>query len=138
ELFSHFRLQYALIQLAICSVLLALGRKRWFAVVALAAIPNVVPLVPYLPTDAFDVRAVAPNASLKLMAVNVEWRNRASERLLEMIEAESPDIVLVVELTEAWQQRLAPIFPEYPHRVLAPDPGAFGIGLLSRLPLRDA
>src|SRR5690606_598491 len=79
-----------------------------------------------------------------LMSVNVEWRNTSSERLLEMIRTESPDAVLVVEYTDDWRERLEPLFTHYPHRVLRPDDdgrpdnGAFGIALLSRLPLRDA
>lgn len=138
ELFTHFRLHYAALQMLLGAALLALGRRRTLAVVALAAVPNIVPLIPYVPIGTIEARAVATRGSTTLMAVNVEWRNRSSERLLELIELESPDVVLIVELTPRWQQRLEPIFADYPHRVLSPARGAFGIGLLSRLPLKDA
>lgn len=136
ELFTHFRVHYVVAQLALVAALAGLRRRRFAALVALAVAPNVWPLLPYVPPA--TPTAVASDARITLMAVNVEWRNRSSERLLEMIRAESPDAVIVVELTEPWSERLAPLFAEYPHRILIPDSGAFGIALLSRLPLRNA
>jgi endonuclease/exonuclease/phosphatase (EEP) superfamily protein YafD len=136
ELFTHFRLHYVALLLPLAAALAMLGRRRFAAVLALAAVANVWPLLPYLP-GAPSAHAVAGKATLELMAVNVEWKNGSSERLLEMIRAESPDAVLVVEYTHDWAERLAPIFGEYPHRVLLPAEHAFGLALLSRLPLRD-
>lgn len=141
ELFSHFRPQYAALQLPLCAALFALGRRRVAAALALALVPNVWPLVPYLSGAAPAI--AAGGKPIVLLSANVEWRNTSSERLLEMIRAESPDAVLVVEYTESWRERLEPLFASYPHRVLRPsaprsDDEGFGIALLSRLPLRDA
>ncbi len=147
ELFAHFRAHYVLLALPLCAALVALGRRRVAAVLALAIVPNAWPLLPYLSAAGPAPAAVAANgsgrasdaasATVKLLAVNVEWRNRSSERLLELIRAESPDAVLVVEYTDEWGARLEPIFADYPYRVQLPDERAFGIALLSRLPLRD-
>jgi len=148
ELFSHFRPHYVALQLPLCGALFALGRRRVAAVLALLAVPNVWPLLPYLSGAGPAAPAVAAgdpkrvsdtifSGRVELMAVNVEWRNRSSERLLEIIREESPDAVLIVEYTEEWRKRLTPVFADYPHRVLIPDETAFGIALLSRVPLRD-
>src|SRR5690606_6215825 len=137
DLFAHFRPHYVALQLPLCVALVALRRRRAAAVLALAVVPNVWPLLPYLSAAAPAASAVAANEPIRLMAVNVEWRNRSSAGLLEMIRAESPDAVLVVEYTDEWRARLEPIFADYPHRVLLPDERAFGIALLSRVPLRD-
>lgn len=149
ELLSHFRLQYVAAAIPLCAVLVAVRRPRWCAAVALAAVPNVLPVLPYLTSSgaahATGVPApgrVAVNETLieplRVMAVNVEWRNASAERLLSTIETESPDVVVVVELNAAWVERLRPLHEEYPHRLLVPADGAFGIGLFSRRPLAGA
>src|SRR5690554_988818 len=136
ELFSHFRLQYVAAQLPLAVLLAALGLRRFAAVVALAAVPNLWPLAPYLAPGA---QAAANGRTLGVVAVNVAWHNRSvPDRLLETLAAESPDVIVVVELTDAWIERLRPLFEHYPHRLLAPEHGAFGAGLLSRHPLADA
>ncbi|MFS8608174.1 MAG: endonuclease/exonuclease/phosphatase family protein [Gammaproteobacteria bacterium] len=135
ELFSHFRLQYFAAQFPLALVLAMLGRRRFAAVVALAAVPNVLPLAPYLSPGA---QAAANGRTLEVVAVNVEWRNPHAKALLATLEAESPDVIVVVELTDTWVERLRPVVERYPHRLLAPERGAFGIGLLSRYPLEDA
>jgi len=147
ELFSHFRPHYVLMSIPLCAALVALGRRRFAAVLALSIAPNAWPLLPYLSPSGPAAAAIAASgptrepgaaqSTIELFAVNVEWRNRSSERLLEMIRDESPDVVLVVEYTDEWGTRLEPIFADYPYRVLLPDDRAFGIALLSRLPLRD-
>lgn len=148
ELFSHFRAHYVLLQLPLVVALVALGRRHVAALLALAVVPNAWPLLPYVSAAGPAQAAVAAGGSgrasdavsstIELMAVNVEFRNRSSERLLEMIRAEAPDAVLVVEYTDEWRARLEPVFEDYPHHVLLPDDdAAFGIALLSKLPLRD-
>lgn len=135
ELFAHFRVQYVAAQLPLAVLLAMLRRRRFAAVVALAAVPNVLPLVPYLAPGA---QAAASGRTLDVVAVNVEWRNPSAKGLLETLAAETPDVIVVVELTETWVERLRPLLEHYPYRVLAPERGAFGIGLLSRHPLEDA
>lgn len=135
ELVTHFRVQLAAAHLLLAAALLTLGRPRWSAAVALLMLPNAWPLVPYLAPGA---HAAAGHGTLDVVVVNVEWRNPSAAKLLERIESESPDVVVIVELTEGWADKLRPLFTEYPHRVLQAESDAFGIGILSRHPLDDA
>ena len=137
DLFAHFKLQYAALLLVLTGALLALGRRRFAALTALCLLPNVWPLAAYWAAVAPASPAVAEVDRIKLMSVNVEWRNRSAARLLDMIRDEAPDAVLVVEYTAEWRERLGPIFADYPHRVELDGGRAFGIALLSRAPLKN-
>ncbi len=137
DLFAHFKLQYAALQLALIAALMARGRRRFATIIAVSILPNLWPLAAYWPAAVPASPAVAAVHHVKLMAVNVEWRNRSAAQLLDMIRDEAPDAVLVVEHTAEWGKRLEPIVADYPYRVVLEGGRAFGIALLSRAPLRD-
>jgi endonuclease/exonuclease/phosphatase (EEP) superfamily protein YafD len=133
ELLTHFRMQYLGVQALLFALLLLQRRFRWCFALGSCAVLNGLPLVPYLPLGA--AIASEAEATVTLMTVNVEAGNRHHERLLDIVAEEAPDVLLVVEFTHAWQEKLRPLFRMYPHRVLLPEPSAWGIALLSRYPL---
>ena len=136
ELFTHFRLQYAAVQLPLVVALLARRRFLWCVAVAAAVLPNALPVLPYWSHSAAGAAASAPSVEpITLIAVNVEARNTSHERLLDIVAAEDPDLLMVVEFTPAWRERLRPLYERFPYRVLHPRPDAFGVALLSRHPL---
>jgi endonuclease/exonuclease/phosphatase (EEP) superfamily protein YafD len=106
----------------------------WCGALAACAALNVAPLLPYV-WGTPDAR-VAP--TLTVLAVNVQARNPESAALLEIIAREDPDVVLFIEFTKRWAERLAPLASRYPHRYELPRDDAFGIALFSRHPLESA
>jgi endonuclease/exonuclease/phosphatase (EEP) superfamily protein YafD len=135
DLFSHFRVQYA-IGLAVGLVAAAVLR-RW-GIVLLAVqilVLDVMFLVPaWLP--AASPPADAPR--VKLLLVNVHLSNRAFGRTIELIRREDPDLVVLLEIDAAWIDAVSPILASHPHRKLVPREDNFGIGVWSRHPLREA
>ena len=75
---------------------------------------------------------------LRLLTANVWYPGNDYGRLLELVERERPDVIGLTELTRDWAAGIAPGLEDYPYRVLRAQPGAYGIGLYSRLPLRNA
>lgn len=79
-----------------------------------------------------------PTWPFKAMAYNVLYDAPAEdmEKSLEVIEREKPDILCLRELTpefaKAFRERLG---KEYPHTVLKPRRGTWGMGIASRHPL---
>jgi endonuclease/exonuclease/phosphatase (EEP) superfamily protein YafD len=136
ELFAHFRLQYLAIQAAVLLPLAALRRPRWCVAVVLAMMLNAAPIAPYLPR-AIEA-SVSAGHGINVMAVNVSKRGVGAERLLEIIEIESPDLVLLVEYTPSWGRQLHAIRDAYPHQLTIPRDDAFGLALLSRHPFERA
>lgn len=147
ELASHFRLQYAVAGLVLALLLMLRRRFAWSAALAAASALGVPSLLAYPPLPVFNLRATLPAGtvesgpsavSLKIASANLFFRNTDPARLAPIVEAASPDLVVLEEFTPAAAKALQRLAHEYPHRVEAPARGPYGIALLSRYPLADA
>jgi endonuclease/exonuclease/phosphatase (EEP) superfamily protein YafD len=135
ELATFFRPQYAVL-LGIAALVAVV--LRWFRVAVTAAalaLVNVV-VISQVPLAASNVDTAAPQ--LRLLLVNLEYGNAEHEQVSSLIREVDPDVVGLTELTPAWVDGLEAALDPYPNRVLAPDEGAYGVGLYTRLPLSDA
>ena len=74
----------------------------------------------------------------KLFVYNVRMKNKRKEETVKAIFAADPDVILTNEIDQEWAEALADLHPNYPHRVLMPLSNTYGMGLYSRLPLKDA
>jgi len=137
ELFSHFPVQYAIAQIVGIAFFL-IFRQRWLGLVSLPLLAlNLWLLLPYYffwqPGAAAATTGSDP--SLRLMTLNLNARNTQADLVLQAIEAEDPDLVLLIEMTPEWWQALPAEFQQrYPYRASELDTGTFGIALFSRLP----
>jgi endonuclease/exonuclease/phosphatase (EEP) superfamily protein YafD len=137
ELTTHFRVQYVAVSVLLL-VALAL-RRQWTACGALviASAVSATPLLPYLPLTRTEQSAAAP-VSLRLLTVNVSFRQFSARRLLELIRESAPDVVVVQELTPHADSVLADLDTAFPHHHKFAADGPTGIGLWSRLPLESS
>ncbi len=118
---------------------------RWydwaFAAVAAATVAwQAWKVLPYTPLWRVEVkRAERPtrDRTLRIVMSNVEMGNREYDRWRRVIAAEDADIILAIEIDEAWLAALAPFRERYPHVVAQPQDNCYGMALLSRLPLHD-
>jgi endonuclease/exonuclease/phosphatase (EEP) superfamily protein YafD len=128
DLAAHWQWWYAALWLALC-LSCALGGRRWLLLGPLAALP-LFTASRMLPASTGD------GPSLVIVAANVNLANRDPAPLAAWLRAQPADVVMLSELTPAYADGIAKALADvYPHRALAPDPSAFGIGLLSRHPL---
>lgn len=75
---------------------------------------------------------------LTLLIANVLTSNRQSERLIEIISQNDPDLILTLESDRWWQEQLDQALDEtWPHSVKIPLDNLYGMHLYSRLPLHD-
>jgi endonuclease/exonuclease/phosphatase (EEP) superfamily protein YafD len=133
ELTTHFRAQYVVVTVVVLA--LAVLRRRWRMVALLAAAGaiSVVPLLPYLPRSlASEAAAVSDTAPLRVLTVNVSYRQFQAKRLLESVREANPDVIVVQELTPHAERVLAELDTEFPHYRKFPADGAYGIGLWSK------
>jgi endonuclease/exonuclease/phosphatase (EEP) superfamily protein YafD len=117
--------------------LLALGGARWRAAVATVLVVwNLGPALVLLWQPAPPVQ---PGSELRLASANLYAGNRKTVELETWLASESPDILVLLEVSEFWRDGINTIAPPdaFPYRVLEPRLGAFGIALLSRYPLLD-
>jgi endonuclease/exonuclease/phosphatase (EEP) superfamily protein YafD len=111
-------------------VLLAVG------ILNLAHIVKFTPVWPkQSPTATPDVKGAR---DLSLLSVNVKQSNRAYDRLTSLILDDPPDLVLAVEVDDAWIEALSQaLVHHYPHWIRVPQDNTYGICVMSRFPLSD-
>lgn len=135
ELLTHFRFQFAAGALILIVVAILRRRPAVAAAAALVLVLNSLPLLQYAMPVAAD--AYAGEARLRVMAANVRYSNRDYERTLALIAAENPDVVGLVEVTDAWIDGVSGLREGYPYHVILPDEGAHGLALFSRVPIEE-
>lgn len=137
ELTVHFRLQYAISSL-VCLVLLAFFRRWKLTLLMLTCgIFNFVPIIPYY----FAVSHQIDNTNaqeLRLMTANVAMRNENYADFYNSVETSAPDILVLQEVTEEWNQEIQPLRSVYPYSEILPKQGGAGLALFSRYPLESA
>ena len=134
ELCAHFRLQYAagLVVLGIASA--ALG---WWPGACLAGAAALLNLwrVPSL----YAIRR-SPSASgptVRVLFANVLHSNHRPARLLDLLKAHAPDIVILAEFSPTWLPALSSLSPAYPVSTFHTYRTSYTIGLMSRVPVDD-
>ena len=81
--------------------------------------------------------ANAGAAPLKVLTVNVSYRQFKERRLLEIVREANPDILVVQELTPHAERVLADLDTAFPHFRKFPADRQYGIGLWSRYELES-
>jgi endonuclease/exonuclease/phosphatase (EEP) superfamily protein YafD len=135
DLASHFRWYWLLA--ALIGLAVAPGRRSRLATACLLAAmaANAAPLLPYwMPVSA---EATTDLASLRIVSLNVLVDNADTGRTLGYLRACDADVVVLLEVDDAWADAVAALEQIYPHRVMHPRADRFGIAVLSRLPLAN-
>lgn len=133
EQLNPFRLQYALAGLVLGLLVRLRPGRGWWSAAAVVGV-NLACIVPlYLPAQP-EPSQVPP---LRVMSFNVHSPNREYRALRAEVVRVGPDVAFLFEVTEAWARELGLI--EGYHAVLAqPEPGYFGVLVLSRVPVTKA
>lgn len=133
ELVTHFWPQ--LVVTLVCSSLLAVrfGARRRAAIHGIVALVLVVLIVSSFQLNTIFRPAASPD--LVVMFANVERQNTEFAKLVEAVRRETPDIVALAEVDDAWLEALEELRDDYPHQLTFPRDDNFGIALLSRVPL---
>ena len=133
DLASHFRwywLLFALVWFAVAPW----RRSRLATLCLLAAMAaNAWALLPYwMPAAAEDVAGLD---TLRLVSLNVLSDNADTGPTLAYLGQCGADVVVLLEVNDAWSEAVARLESLFPHQVMHPREDRFGIAVLSRLPL---
>ncbi len=77
------------------------------------------------------------SASIRVFSANVLQDNKDFERFLNIFRKANPDIAILLETNNWWQDKLKVLKEEYPHTFEYPLENYYGIILLSKLKLKD-
>jgi endonuclease/exonuclease/phosphatase (EEP) superfamily protein YafD len=110
------------------------------AICAAAAIYQAAWIWSFTPLHSREVAKARRDASgprIRILTSNVLMTNRNVEGLIAMVREMRPDVLLTLETNVWWQDQLAVLEPDYPHRLAAPSENLYGMNLYSRFPLED-
>ncbi len=130
ELFVHFRLQYLVIALLMAVAFAALRQFAWGGALLLTAAFNAYFVAPFY----LGVPAPQDGQTLKIMHANVQASNSDYRRVVDVVSAESPDVVFLLEVTDAWLDGTRELESQYKYRYAEEREGNFGIAVFSRIP----
>jgi len=135
DLVNHFRIQIFWSLLVVLGTFgIARHGRGALLVVALTALQYWLcgPAVLHLRREPAD-RNAPLGATVCVMTLNVWARNRQYDRVIQLIEQESPDFVILEEIDEGWRKPLESLKNDWQHQTMVLDGGHFGIALLSRI-----
>jgi endonuclease/exonuclease/phosphatase (EEP) superfamily protein YafD len=95
---------------------------------------RILPFTPFWPKEVHQ----AANASAPVIGMivsNVGLENRNVEALADFIDAQAPDLVLLLGCDAWWLDQLKRKLVDYPHSVLHPRDDAYGMAFYSKLEL---
>lgn len=79
--------------------------------------------------------AAGTTNQLKIMVSNVLSPNNQTQKLVDLVNKEQPDILITLETDKKWQKALSSIEPDYPYTVKVPLDNLYGMHLYSKLEL---
>ncbi len=95
-------------------------------------------IFPYLPLAQKEVLHTTeddPGDSLTLIVSNVRMQNKEYGKLIELVKNYKPDILITVETSHWWKDRLAALEEVFPFHFYHPLENTYGMLLFSRIPL---
>jgi endonuclease/exonuclease/phosphatase (EEP) superfamily protein YafD len=134
ELFTHFRAQYAVAAALLAMLLLFARRPGAAAVAGVLAALHALPALQRTLAD--DPAAACGGPAFTVATANLQYSNHDTGRVLAWLAANPVDLVVLQEVTGAWAGALSQV-PGYPQRELLVREDPYGIGVLSRWPLRS-
>lgn len=86
-----------------------------------------------------DIVVTANEANkIKIISINLNSGNYNYAKVSSYIGKEAPDVLVLIELTNAWSEFINQNIQGYPHRELLPRDNNFGIGILSRIKILNS
>jgi endonuclease/exonuclease/phosphatase (EEP) superfamily protein YafD len=92
---------------------------------------------PYTKLHPKQVLAGHGKTGIRLLVSNILMTNRESEKLISLIREKQPDIFIVLEADNWWNEKLFAVAEEYPHSIELPQEDTYGMVIRSRIELID-
>lgn len=117
------------------------GFFEWLFVIFLiiAVIYQIYRVFPYLPVYPKEVQSVKSvnndEDSIRILISNVFMENEETQKLVDLINDVSPDVVFLAEVNKFWTDSVSEIEKDFSHTVLKPLDNTYGMALYSKLEL---
>lgn len=75
---------------------------------------------------------------ISFLTANIYILNRNYQKTLDLIQKRKPDVVLLLETDDPWDEKTRSLKKDYPHHVLLPKDNSYGMLLYSKYPLENS
>lgn len=134
DLASHFRVQYAAVQI-LCALLCFLQKKkRLLLLTSVFLVINISQILPLYFLSGMTQAPAGNAVKIKVLVINIHNENRQHEKVAAYIKKVNPDVLALEEINERWFNQLAETLKEFPNKKFVLREDNFGIGLFSKLP----
>ena len=134
DIFSNFKFQYLVLSVLLLFPSYFFLKKKVPAVLLLLVciLWNLYFIIPYY------IKSDNSNSSnkFKITSINLLSSNSSEDLVLQYINQENPDVLILMELTPSWVQKLSPVMDKYASKEIVPRTDNFGIALLSKYPMK--
>lgn len=135
EQLVHFRGQYFVLLSVLAVALFVLRKRRWALLATAMALVNLAYVAPlYWPVS---TPVITQSPAQRLLCFNVLSRNTEHDIVLAYLREQQADVVVLLEVSDAWATACESLRDLYPHQHHLPRGDNFGISLLSRAPWQD-
>jgi len=112
-------------------------REHWLlcGVVLAAAFWQAAHVLPFTPLWPKELASTSEQENLRLMVANIKYSNTQHDEVSQVIEQHDPDVLLLIEINQAWKSALDPLRQAYPHHVEIIRDEGLGLALWSKLPI---
>ena len=98
---------------------------------------RILPYTPIAPRQVIDATSWDDARRFRLVVSNVLAENTDHQRWIDVIGRADPDVIIAVEVTDAWMRGIESLREKYRWQVAQPQDNCYGMLVLSRLPLKD-
>jgi endonuclease/exonuclease/phosphatase (EEP) superfamily protein YafD len=137
DLASHFPWYWLLAGLAWFALAARRCSRPATACLLATVAVNAWALLPYWLPAAAEGTDTAGGDELRIVSLNVLADNADKDRTLAYLRQSDADVVVLLEVDDAWAEAVAALEPRYPHGLVHSRADRFGIAVLSRLPLAN-
>lgn len=133
DLFSNFKVQLAVGGLVLFPFCLKFIKWKWLSssFCAICMLWNLSFVLPYYVEKPPQIDKTAAG-TLSMVSMNLLSENNEVDRVLVFLEAEMPEVLVLLEYTPQWDHLLSGIRNAYPYQKLIPQDGHFGIAVWSK------
>ena len=131
ELLCHFRVHYIWLLVPLSIGLLIIKQYKTLALTTACLLWNLILVVPIY----FPQQGPVGSVTFRLMSANVHTSNQNYDQFIESVREANPDVLLVMEVDDAWMQSLQKLRVDFPYGDSKPRPDNFGIAFFSKLPV---
>ena len=109
-----------------------------FGLLGASIVYQITIILPYTilyPKQSGSVTKKAGQEHISILVSNVYMKNRAYQRLIQLVESNDPDILITLETDLQWEKALGKIEGDYPFTAKIPQENMYGMHVYSKWPL---